>query len=236
MQRLSDVSGAWEEHADQWVAWARTSQHDVYCWDLNLPAFAELVPAAGRRTLDVGCGEGRIGRWLASSGHRVAGIDLSQTLTHRAYEAGGYEQVVCGDAASLPWPAGEFDLAVAFMSLHDMPHPAEVITELARVLERGALLCIAIVHPLNRSAQHRENYFGEQPFTDKVVRNGLSMTFVGVDRPLESYTRPLAANGFLIEELREPRASAAAIARARELAPAANAPYFLHLRCRLSDG
>lgn len=227
------MSEAWEENAEQWLAWARTPEHDVYYWQLNLPAFAELVPRAGMRTLDIGCGEGRIGRWLADCGHRVVGIDSSQTLVDRAREAGGYEEIVCGDAAALPWPAGHFDLAVAFMSLHDMPHPAAVISEITRVLEPGGVLCIAIIHPLNRPADHLDDYFSEQRFAEVITRNGLEMTFDGVDRPLETYTRALSDNGFVIEELREPRASAIAVKRASELAPAATKPYFLHLRCRL---
>jgi ubiquinone/menaquinone biosynthesis C-methylase UbiE len=207
----------------------------VYYWRLNLPAFAELVPRAGTRTLDVGCGEGRIGRWLADSGHRVAGIDSSPPLVANAREAGGYEEIVCGDAASLPWPANQFDLVVAFMSLHDMPHPAPVIQEIARVLEPRGVLCIAIVHPLNRPAEHFDEYFSEQRSTEAVTRNGLKMTFDAVDRPLESYTRALADNGFVIHELREPRASATAIEHESELAPAAKRPFFLHMLCRLRD-
>jgi hypothetical protein len=61
------------------------------------------------------------------------------------------------------------------------------------------------------------------------------MTFDGVDRPLETYTRALAATGFAIQELREPRAAAAEVEQASSLAPAASKPYFLHMRCRL-DG
>ena len=41
------------------------------------------------------------------------------------------------DAAVLPWPEAQFDLVVAFMSLHDMPEPGRVISEIARVLEPG---------------------------------------------------------------------------------------------------
>jgi SAM-dependent methyltransferase len=231
---VEDVSAAWEANADQWLAWARTPDHDVYHWQLNLPAFAELVPAARRRTLDVGCGEGRVGRWLAQAGHHVVGIDSSPTLTQHALSAGGYEDVVCGDAARLPWADGEFDLAVAYMSLHDMPEPARVICEIARVLEAGGVLCLAIVHPLNRPPEHLENYFAEQRFSEPVTRRGLTMTFDGIDRPLESYTRALSRSGFVIEDLREPRASDAIVQQAGELAAAARRPYFLHLRCRLS--
>jgi SAM-dependent methyltransferase len=230
---MSDVGAAWEQHAEQWVAWARTPEHDAYYWELNLPSFAELVPAPGRRTVDIGCGEGQIGRWLSESGHRVSGIDSSPTLAARAREAGGYEEVMCADAAALPWPADAFDLAVAFMSLHDMAEPAAAIGEIARVLEPGGVLCLALVHPLNRPAEHFEDYFSEQRYSEPITRNGLTMTFEGVDRPLESYTRALSEGRFVIEELREPRASAAAIARAPQLAPAACRPYFLHMRCGL---
>ena len=234
MDGLPEVSAAWERNAQQWLAWARTPEHDVYCWHLNLPAFAELVPAAGRRTLDVGCGEGRIGRWLAEAGHHVAGIDSSPALADLAREAGGYEEVVCADAVALPWPADEFALAVAFMSLHDMADPGAVIHELARVLAPGGVLCIAIVHPLNRPAAHFEDYFGEHRFTEALTREGLTMTFEGVDRPLESYTRPLCESGFVIDDLREPRPTADVTRRFPELAPAAEKPFFLHLRCALS--
>jgi SAM-dependent methyltransferase len=232
---VMSVSQAWEENARDWLAWARTPEHDVYFWQLNLPAFAELLPAAGRRTVDVGCGEGRLGRWLAGAGHRVLGIDSAPTLAAEAAGAGGYEEVVCGDASAMPWPADHCDLAVAFMVLQDMPDPAAVIGEIARVLEPGGVLCVAIVHPLNRPVELLGNYFTERRVSEVVSRRGLEMRFEGIDRPLESYTRALSAAGLLIEELREPRAGSSAVARAPELAPAAMKPFFLHMRCRLDQ-
>ena len=159
MSSVDDVSGAWEDNAEQWLAWARTPDHDVHHWALNRPEFARLLPGAGRRTLDVGCGEGRVGRWLADAGHHVAGVDSSPTLAALAREAGGYEEVVCADAATLPWPDRHFDLAIAYMTLHDMPNPGAVVDEIARVLVAGALLCVAIVHPLNRPPEHLAAYF-----------------------------------------------------------------------------
>jgi hypothetical protein len=62
----------------------------------------------------------------------------------------------------------------------------------------------------------------------------LRMTFDGIDRPLEGYTRALCAAGFVIEALHEPRPSEQVVARIGELAGAAKRPYFLHLRCRLT--
>lgn len=234
MGGIDDVSAAWERNSEQWLAWARTPGHDVYHGRLNLPAFAELVPEAGVRTLDVGCGEGRIGRWLAERGHRVAGIDSSPTLARQAEEAGGYEEVVCRDARTLPWADDMFDLAVAYMSLHDMPDPAAVVAEIARVLQPGSVLCIAIVHPLNRPAEHLDGYFGEHRFSELITADGLSMAFEGVDRPLEAYTEALTSSGFVIERLREPHPTSETVELAPRLARAASRPYFLQLKCRLT--
>lgn len=114
-----------------------------------------------------------------------------------------------------------------------MNDPASAIGEVGRVLEPGGVFCIAIVHPLNRSGEAREDYFRERPFTDVVARRGLEMAFAGIDRPLESYVDALAAAGFVIERLREPRAAPADVARSPELEPAARRPFFLHLQCRL---
>ena len=230
------LSEAWNRHAEAWARWTRVPGHDVFHELLNWPAFRALVPPAGRRTLDLGCGEGRAGRQLSAGGHRVAGIDSSPTLVGLAREEGGYDELVCGDATELPWKAGTFDLAVAFMSLHDMDDMPAAVEEIARVLEPGGRLCLAIVHPLNRPPEALEDYFTPRRFVEDVERDGLLMTFEGIDRPLESYPRALAGAGLLIEELREPRPTAAALAAAPRLRKAAERPYFLHLRCVLAAG
>jgi len=233
--RFGSLSEAWERNAPEWVRWTRVPGHDVYHEQLNWPAFGELLPPPGRRTLDVGCGEGRGGRALSSDGHRVVGIDSSPTLLGLAREAGEYEELVCGDAAALPWEASTFDLAIAYMSLQDVDDLRGAVEEIARVLEPGGRLCLAIVHPLNRPPQALEDYFREHRFAESFERDGLSMTFESIDRPLEAYTRTLANAGFLIEQLREPRPTEAARDRAPRLAKAARRPYFLHIRCALQS-
>ena len=232
-ESFNSLSEAWERHAGDWARWARVPGHDVYHERLNWPAFQDLLPPPGRRTLDVGCGEGRVGRRLHDHGHRVTGIDSSRTLVELAREAGGYDELVCGDAAALPWEARRFDLAIAYMSLHDVDDLLGAVGELARVLEAGGRLCLAIVHPLNRSQEALDHYFEEHRFADQLEHDGLSMTFESIDRPLEAYARALAGAGFLIEQLQEPRPTAAAVAAAPRLTKAAKRPYFLHMRCVL---
>jgi SAM-dependent methyltransferase len=193
MEGFGSLSDAWERHAARWERWTRVIGHDVYYEQLNWPAFHALLPPAGRRTLDVGCGEGRVGRVLAAEGHRLAGIDSSPTLVGLAREAGGYEELVCGDAATLPWDAQSFDLALAFMSLHDMDDLTGTVTEIARVLEPGGTFCLAIVHPLNRAPEALDNYFDEHRFSEELELDGLHMTFEGIDRPRPIHAPCLAS-------------------------------------------
>ena len=233
---FGSLSEAWERHARDWARWTRVPGHDVYHERLNWPAFRELLPPPGDRTLDVGCGEGRVGRALRADAHRIAGIDSSPTLLALAREARGYDELICGDAAALPWEAGTFDLAIAYMSLHDINDLHGAVEEIARVLAAGGRLCLAIVHPLNRSPAALDHYFEEQRFADEFERDGLRMTFESIDRPLEAYSRTLARAGFVIEELREPRPTVATLASEPRLAKAAKRPYFLHMRGVLAGG
>lgn len=231
VEAFEPLSEAWERHAARWERWTRVVGHDVYYEHFNWPAFHALLPPAGRRTLDVGCGEGRAGRALAAEGHRVTGIDSSPTLVGLARDADGYDELVCGDAAQMPWEANSFDLTLAFMSLHDMDDLTGAVAEIARVLKPGGRFCLAIMHPLNRAPEALDKYFDEQRFVEEFELNDLHMTFEGIDRPLEAYTRALSSSGFVIEELREPKPTTAALGAAPTLAKAAKRPYFLHMRC-----
>jgi ubiquinone/menaquinone biosynthesis C-methylase UbiE len=215
------------------LAWARTPGHDSAFWELNLPGLAALLPEPARATLDLGCGEGRFGRWLAEHGHRVSGIDSSRTLLAAAREAGGYAELVDGSAAALPWADGTFDLVLSCMTLQDMEDPGAAIAESARVLAPGGILCAALPHPLGRAPEAMDNYFADHRLTEAFTRGALTMTFNMIERPLESITGAMSDSGFVIEQLREPRPDEAAVVRAPELEKAARTPFFLHLRARL---
>ena len=77
---------AWEARAEDWVRWARSPELDDNFWGFHLAEFLRFLPAPGRLTVDVGCGEGRLGRALAASGHRVVGFDASPTSARAAAE------------------------------------------------------------------------------------------------------------------------------------------------------
>jgi ubiquinone/menaquinone biosynthesis C-methylase UbiE len=145
---MTTLRDAWETEARSWIAWARKPGHDSY-WRFHRDQFLRLLPPAPRRTLDVGCGEGRLPRDLTVRGYRVTAIDGSPTMIEHARAADPEGDYHVADGASVPLPDGSVELVTAFMSLHDIDDLRGAIAEAARVLIGNGHLCMAIVHPLN---------------------------------------------------------------------------------------
>lgn len=225
------LGDAWEQQAASWVAWARTPGHDHYFWRYGWPTFASVLPAPGRLTLEVGCGEGRVARMLAERGHRVVGVEPSATLVKAAATAEPAVLTTRADGAALPFPTGEADLVVAYMVLQDVDRLYAVVAELARVLAPSGRLCVALVHPLV-DVDGGLPYLGEHRRSEAVEREGLSMVFHFVQRPLGAYFGALERAGLVVEALREPPPPADLVADRPEVARHLEVPHALHLRAR----
>jgi SAM-dependent methyltransferase len=236
-----DLQERWEAHAAEWIAWARAPGHDSY-WRYHRDQFLQIVPPPGRRTIDAGCGEGRLTRHLKELGHDIVGVDASPTLVAAARESDPSMDIRLASADALPLGDASADLAIAFMSLHDIDAMPAAVREIARILEPGGRLCLAIVHPINSAGTFESSaadapfiitgdYLGAFTYADKAEQGGLSMTFHSRHRPIESYFMALEEAGFLIEALREPRVPdhAAKSDRSRRWQ---RLPLFLHLRAR----
>jgi SAM-dependent methyltransferase len=235
----ADLAAAWERNASDFVAWARTPDHDSY-WHFHRDVFLELVPAAGRRTLDLACGEGRLSRDLKLRGHDVVGVDRSPAMLDAARQADAAIETHLADASALPFDDASFDLVVAFMSLQDIDDFEGAIGEVSRVLSGGGTFCMAIVHPLNSAGLFLErtadspfviegSYLDSHFYEDELVRSGLEVTFVSAHRPVHAYTEALARAGLLIERLREPAVPDHAL-REPPTARWQRLPLFLHIR------
>jgi ubiquinone/menaquinone biosynthesis C-methylase UbiE len=229
------LADAWEAQAGEWRRWTRTPGLDRHFHQYNWPSFLELVPPPGRATLDLGCGEGRVGEVLHALGHRLTGVDLAPSMVRFARETGAYAAVHHADAAALPLADGAFDLVVAFMSLQDMDDAAGAIRETARVLEPGGRLVVAVVHPFaSTDSSHddaqRVPYFDVRRTADTIERAGVTITFHQIHRPLQGWFAMLRGAGYLVEDVREPRPSAADGVRDESLENNRGRPVFLHVR------
>ena len=228
----------WERVADVWVRWARASGLDSY-WRFHRDQFLSLLPPPGRRTLDLGCGEGRLARDLTVLGHDVVAVDVSPTMVAAARQAGPQIPAVLADAAALPFADAAFDLVVAFMSLQDVDAMEHAVAESARVLEPGGRLCLAIVHPFQAAGKFASDdddapfvvagsYLDRHHTVDVVESDGIQMTFASQHRPLETYSRALEDAGLLIGRLREPRTRKERARTGRWM----RMPLFLHVEAR----
>lgn len=141
----------WNENAEVWTRLAR-SGYEVYRDAFNTPMFlAMLPPVAGRRGLDIGCGEGTNTRLVAECGAYMTAVDIAEVFVRNAagMESADAPPVDYGVASTvaLPFAKGTFDFATAFMSLMDIPETDAVLAGAYRVLKPGGFLQFSITHP-----------------------------------------------------------------------------------------
>jgi SAM-dependent methyltransferase len=236
-----NLADSWEAESRRWIVWARQPGHDSY-WRYHRDQFLELLPPPGRRTVDIGCGEGRLTRHLKELGHRIIGIDASLSLVDAARTFDNSMDIRVADATALPFDDASADLAVAFMSLHDIDAMPLAVREIARVLEPGGKLCFAIVHPINSAGQFERSaadapfiikgdYLKPFPYSDTVERDGMTMTFHSQHRPIQAYFEALEEAGLLVEALRETAIPESAIEKDSSRRWQ-RLPLFLHIRAR----
>jgi SAM-dependent methyltransferase len=97
--------------------------------------------------LDVAGGTGQVGRRLARSARLAVVVDLTpamlETGAQAAREAGERDVVfVEGDATSLPFASGQFDVAVSRFAFHHIDDVAAAAREMARVCRSGGTVAV----------------------------------------------------------------------------------------------
>ena len=223
----------WNAQADAWARFTRAPGHDAFHEEFNFPAYLELLPLPGRATLDVGCGEGRVGAELVRRGHRVTGVDASRRMVELAREL---HDAVVADATELPFDDGEFDLVVAYMSLMNMDDVDGAVREMGRVLEAGGRLCSADIHPFDVGEFVGDEYVITGSYLNPPVKvwesdeDGIHMTFRDQPIPLERYSRAFEAAGLALETIREPQPPDTFVQARPAAARRRRFPLLLHMR------
>lgn len=93
-----------------------------------------LSPIAGKRILDLGCGDGALTVQLIKVGAKVVGVDAAPDFVRAAKER-GLDARLC-DGRSLPFDQ-EFDAVFSNAALHWMTNPQAVAKGVARALKPG---------------------------------------------------------------------------------------------------
>jgi ubiquinone/menaquinone biosynthesis C-methylase UbiE len=120
---------------------------DVHWWYRSTRALLQQLlgtsVASGGRFLDVGCGTGATGGWLAERGDLVA-VDFERQALALFGERHSSIGRVAADAGRLPFAADSFDAVVCVTVLchRSIADPAAVVRELARVVRPGGVLCL----------------------------------------------------------------------------------------------
>ena len=110
-----------------------------YAWEY---AFHLLGDAAGKRVLDLGCGDGECTTLVAAHGGRVAALDISTDLLamtrQRTLLDGSTDTVspLCGSVHSIPLATGSVDVVFGMAVLHHVDL-ALAAAEVHRVLKPG---------------------------------------------------------------------------------------------------
>lgn len=104
-----------------------------------------LNVGAGKTIIDLGCGRGGPGLWIArETGANYVGIDLSENAIKQAnqhlmdFKIENISKFQVGDMYSLNFPENSFDGALSIDVISFIPDPLAAIKEAARVLRKKA--------------------------------------------------------------------------------------------------
>lgn len=110
----------------------------------------EFADFAGKRVLDVGCGNGYVLSRFAAQGARTTGIDLTQRavgLSRGRFRLAGLPGAfTAGSAEQLPFPDDTFDCVTSMGVLHHTPDTEGAVAEVFRVLRPGGRLIVMFYH------------------------------------------------------------------------------------------
>jgi SAM-dependent methyltransferase len=218
---------SWDALADGWSEWVHNNDNRLYVLD---PAHLKQIgDVADKRVLDAGCGEGRFARMLAERGANVTAFDFSPRMIELAKQIEsekplGIEYLVADMTNLSRFPDDSFDIAVAYLSLIDVPDYERALAEVARTLRPGGSFQFSIVHPcfMTPEAQWEPTTPGTIPIWDKDKRYkkvdhyfpARELRFkmwptapvetINYHRPLSEYAHACCAAGLLIRDILEP--------------------------------
>ena len=145
LAKFSDLAHRW---------WDKNSEfrplHDIN--PLRLDWMMGLVPLAGKRALDVGCGGGILADSMARKGADVLGIDLAtkalkvaQLHAMEAQTPNVAYREISAEALAVEQPA-TFDVVMCMEMLEHVPDPASVVSACATLVKPGGWVFFSTIN------------------------------------------------------------------------------------------
>jgi 2-polyprenyl-3-methyl-5-hydroxy-6-metoxy-1,4-benzoquinol methylase len=177
---------------------------------LNPALFALLGEVAGRRILDLGCGEGYLCRMLAHRGALVTGVEPAERLYTLCLEREGREPLGIiyhqQDASVLMLPSDAFDTVVMNMMLQDIPDYEGAIRKAAAVVVPGGDVVVSILHPCFEESASRWPDRHVVEIREYLAEFARPQSFALLyHRPLSAYVNALLDGGLVLRRMVEPR-------------------------------
>ena len=233
----------WERHAQWWIKGFTDGVDPEYTDQIIPIAVGEL---AGIKTvLDVGCGDGQIGRALSANGAAVVGVDPTWGQISVAAERGKGPLYACASASNLPVANASCDAVLACLVFEHIDDVDSAIAEISRVLKPGGVFAFFLNHPLLQTPGSGwiDDHFVEPPeqywrigaylvetASVEEVEKDVFIRFV--HRPLSRYINALSEHSLVLEQMIEPSPPESFLEKAPEYRLAHTIPRLLYLRLR----
>ena len=192
---------------------------------IEQPAFRSMLPpVAGRAVVDLGCGDGQLGRELAAMGaSSVLGIDPSRRMLALAKDRTFDHRIryLQAFAEDVTLPAASVDIVVSSLALHYVAELDELLARLAAWLRPGGWLVASLEHPIRTAApeQQTDNLY----VVDRYAQEGPRHTSWYIDgvvkyhRRLSTIINSVIGAGLDIRQVKEPTPTATSIEDRPEL-------------------
>ncbi len=170
-----------------------------------------LGDVAGKEILELGCGAAQWSIGLARAGARPVGLDVSTRQLEHARrlmtDAGVDFPLVHASADAVPLPDGSFDIVFCDHGAMTFADPYRTVPEVARLLRPGGLFAFSHHSPIETicwapGAEKVGEQLGLDYFGLYRIDDGEDVFF---QLPYGEWIRLFRANGFVIEDLIEPR-------------------------------
>lgn len=106
---------------------------------------------AGKKVLDIACGEGYGTNLMAKKASHVTGVDIEATIISNAKKKYSKQNIefITGSIENIPATDNQFDVVVCFETLEHTAEHSKMLAEIKRVLQTDGFLIISTPDKLN---------------------------------------------------------------------------------------